>query len=177
MLIVILLFCGMTVQAQDNEKKEPGPYMSARHLPNMLKWLPAPPDTTSEEFVHDIMRYMWGKKQRLNPERAAIAIRDAVWNIDSTLAEYFVPFGMEISAEKTPDIYNYLIRSIKTCDQMGTRAKWFYRRKRPFMRMNEHMLTRNEEAGLVNNGSYPSGHPCYLQSSIPLLPTPSWLVA
>ena len=75
MLIVILLFCGMTVQAQDNEKKEPGPYMSARHLPNMLKWLPAPPDTTSEEFVHDIMRYMWGKKQRLNPERAAIAIR------------------------------------------------------------------------------------------------------
>ena len=26
------------------------------------------------------------------------------------------------------------------------------------MRMNEHMLTRNEEAGLVNNGSYPSGH-------------------
>ena len=87
MLIVILLFCGMTVQAQDNEKKEPGPYMSARHLPNMLKWLPAPPDTTSEEFVHDIMRYMWGKKQRLNPERAAIAIRDAVWNIDSTLAD------------------------------------------------------------------------------------------
>ena len=78
MLIVILLFCGMTVQAQDNEKKEPSPYMSARHLPNMLKWLPAPPDTTSEEFVHDIMRYMWGKKQRLNPERAAIAIRDAV---------------------------------------------------------------------------------------------------
>ena len=41
---------------------------------------------------------------------------------------------------------------------MGTRAKWFYRRKRPFMRMNEHMLTRNEEEGLINNGSYPSGH-------------------
>ena len=158
MLIVILLFCGMTAQAQKDVKDEMKPYLSMRKLPDMLKWLPAPPDTTSEEFVHDIMRYMWGKKQRLNPERAAIAIRDAVWNIDSTLAEYFVPFGLELSMEKTPELYTFMVRSIKTCDQMGTRAKWFYKRKRPFMRMNEHMLTRNEEAGLINNGSYPSGH-------------------
>lgn len=158
MLIVILLFCGMTAQAQKDVKDEMKPYLSMRKLPDMIKWLPAPPDTTSEEFVHDIMRYMWGKKQRLNPERAAIAIRDAVWNIDSTLAEYFVPFGLELSFEKTPALYTFMVRSIKTCDQMGTRAKWFYRRKRPFMRMNEHMLTRNEEEGLINNGSYPSGH-------------------
>ena len=158
MLIVILLFCGMTVQAQKDVKDEMKPYLSMRKLPDMLKWLPAPPDTTSEEFVHDIMRYMWGKKQRLDPERAAIAIRDAVWNIDSTLAEYFVPFGLELSFEKTPELYTFMVRSIKTCDQMGTRAKWFYKRKRPFMRMNEHMLTRNEEEGLINNGSYPSGH-------------------
>ena len=158
MLIVILLFCGITAQAQKDVKDEMKPYLSMRKLPDMIKWLPAPPDTTSEEFVHDIMRYMWGKKQRLNPERAAIAIRDAVWNIDSTLAEYFVPFGLELSMEKTPELYTFMVRSIKTCDQMGTRAKWFYRRKRPFMRMNEHMLTRNEEEGLINNGSYPSGH-------------------
>ena len=158
MLIVILLFCGITAQAQKDVKDEMKPYLSMRKLPDMIKWLPAPPDTTSEEFVHDIMRYMWGKKQRLNPERAAIAIRDAVWNIDSTLAEYFVPFGLELSFEKTPELYTFMVRSIKTCDQMGTRAKWFYRRKRPFMRMNEHMLTRNEEEGLINNGSYPSGH-------------------
>ena len=158
MLIVILLFCGITAQAQKDVKDEMKPYLSMRKLPDMIKWLPAPPDTTSEEFVHDIMRYMWGKKQRLNPERAAIAIRDAVWNIDSTLAEYFVPFGLELSFEKTPELYTFMVRSIKTCDQMGTRAKWFYKRKRPFMRMNEHMLTRNEEEGLINNGSYPSGH-------------------
>ena len=158
MLIVILLFCGITAQAQKDVKDEMKPYLSMRKLPDMIKWLPAPPDTTSEEFVHDIMRYMWGKKQRLNPERAAIAIRDAVWNIDSTLAEYFVPFGLELSMEKTPELYTFMVRSIKTCDQMGTRAKWFYKRKRPFMRMNEHMLTRNEEEGLINNGSYPSGH-------------------
>ena len=158
MLASILLFCGTVAQAQETEKQEVKPYLSMRKLPDLLKWLPAPPDTTSEAFVHDIMRYMWGKEQRLNPERAAIAIRDAVWNVDSTLAEFFVPFGLEISREKTPEIYTLLERSIKTCDQIGTRAKWFYMRKRPFMRMNEHMLTRNEEAGLVRNGSYPSGH-------------------
>ena len=158
MLACILLFCGTVAQAQETEKQEVKPYLSMRKLPDLLKWLPAPPDTTSEAFVHDIMRYMWGKEQRLNPERAAIAIRDAVWNVDSTLAEFFVPFGLEISRENTPEIYTLLERSIKTCDQIGTRAKWFYMRKRPFMRMNEHMLTRNEEAGLVRNGSYPSGH-------------------
>ncbi|MBR7018460.1 MAG: phosphatase PAP2 family protein [Prevotella sp.] len=158
MLIVILLFFGMTAHAQDATKQESKPYLSVRKLPDLLKWLPAPPDTTSEAFVHDIMRYMWGKTQRLDSARAAIAIRDAVWNIDSTLAEFCVPFGLEISREKTPEIYTLLERGIKTCDQIGGRAKWFYHRKRPFMRMNEHMLTRNEEAGLIHNGSYPSGH-------------------
>ena len=158
MLIVILLFCGMTAQAQSADKQESKPYLSVRQLPDLLKWLPAPPDTTSEAFVHDIMRYMWGKTQRLDSVRAAIAIRDAVWDIDSTLAAYYVPFGMEITKEKTPEIYTLMERSIKTCDQIGGKAKWFYRRKRPFQRMHEHMLTRHEEPGLVHNGSYPSGH-------------------
>ena len=158
MLIVILLFCGMTVQAQDAAKQEPKPYLTHRQLPDLLKWLPAPPDTTSEAFVHDIMRYMWGKTQRLDSARAAIAIRDAVWNVDSTLAEFFVPFGLEITREKTPEIYTLMERSLKTCGQIGDKAKWFYMRKRPFMRMNEHMLTRHEERGLIRNGSYPSGH-------------------
>ena len=158
MLIVILLFCGMTAQAQSADKQESKPYLSVRQLPDLLKWLPAPPDTTSEAFVHDIMRYMWGKTQRLDSVRAAIATRDAVWNIDSTLAAYYVPFGMEITMEKTPEIYTLMERSIKTCDQIGGKAKWFYRRKRPFQRMHEHMLTRHEEPGLVHNGSYPSGH-------------------
>ena len=54
------------------------PYFTTSELPNLIKCLPAPPDTMSEHFVHDIMRYIWGKQQRLDEERAAIARRDAV---------------------------------------------------------------------------------------------------
>ena len=73
----LILFCGMPVNAQDTEEYKP--FFHTSELPDLLKWLPAPPDSTSEAFVHDIMRYMWGKTQRLDSVRAAIAKRDAIW--------------------------------------------------------------------------------------------------
>ena len=33
-------------------------YFTADDLPNGVVWLPAPPDTTSTEFVYDITQYM-----------------------------------------------------------------------------------------------------------------------
>ena len=36
MLIVILLFCGMTAQAQSADKQESKPYLSVRQLPDLL---------------------------------------------------------------------------------------------------------------------------------------------
>jgi len=149
----VILLGTMPVSAQEDAT-----YFTAEELPDLLKWLPAPPDSTSEAFVHDIMRYMWGKTQRLDPERASIAIRDAIWNMDSTLAVYNIPFGMTISKEETPEIYKFITTSVRTCDLIGRKAKVFYQRKRPFMVMNEHMLSSWEEEGLRNNGSYPSGH-------------------
>lgn len=153
LLATVILLGSMPVSAQENNT-----YFTAAELPDLLKWLPAPPDSTSEAFVHDIMRYMWGKTQRLDSVRAAIAVRDAIWNMDSTLAVYHIPFGMAISKEETPEIYKLIITGVRTCDQIGGKAKRFYQRKRPFMVMNEHMLSYWEEEGLRGNGSYPSGH-------------------
>ena len=73
-------------------------------------------------------------------------------------AVYHIPFGMAISKEETPEIYKLITTSVRTCDQIGGKAKRFYQRKRPFMVMNEHMLSYWEEEGLRSNGSYPSGH-------------------
>ena len=147
----------LTINAQDGVQ----PYLTTEQLPDLIKCLPAPPDTTSEHFVHDIMRYIWGKEQRLDPERAAIARRDAVWSYEALFAEFNVPFGLTISREETPEIWKLLETSLVTTDQMRVAPKAYYHRMRPYVRFHEHILTydaEEDEVELGREGSYPSGH-------------------
>ena len=153
LLLIVLLAGTATLRAQDVQL-----YMTEYELPNLVQCLPAPPDTIGEAFTYDIMRYMWGKAQRNDAERAAWVFRDAVWNYDSLFAVFSVPFGLEISKEGTPEIYKFLVNSLSTVDQTRVKPKAFYHRKRPFERFHEHMLTVNEEQELSGEGSYPSGH-------------------
>ena len=156
LLLAALLFCGsLGTQAQNDDVTL---YFSADEMPDLIKCLPAPPDTLGTDFVNDIMRYMWGKAQRNDSVRAAIVFQDAVWNYDSLFALFNVPFGLEISKEGTPEIYKLLVNSLSTIDATRIKPKAFYHRKRPFERFHEHMLTRYEEAELSGEGSYPSGH-------------------
>ena len=133
-------------------------YFNAKEMPDLIKCLPAPPDTIGTDFVNDIMRYMWGKTERNNQVRADIAIHDAPWNYDSLFAQFRVPFGLEITKDSTPEIYRLITNSLATIDQARVKPKAFYQRKRPYERFNEHMLTEYEEEDLRGNGSYPSGH-------------------
>ena len=155
MLVVILIGACFQTKAQDNTTTL---YFSTKEMPNLIKCLPAPPDTIGADFAHDIMRYMWGKTQRSDAERAAIAERDAVWSYDALLAEFNVPFGLKISKEGTPEIYKLMVNSLSTIDQTRVEPKAYYMRKRPFVRFQEHLLTVHEEDELRNEGSYPSGH-------------------
>ena len=68
------------------------------------------------------------------------------------------PFGMEISAKKTPAIMNLLERGVLTLRKVGSKAKRHYMRRRPYDRFNEPTLVPAEEERLRTNGSYPSGH-------------------
>ena len=130
-LVAAFLFCGsLQMQAQDDSIKL---YFSEEEMPDLIKCLPPPPDTIGVDFAHDILRYMWGKTQRSDSARAAIAYRDAVWNYDSLFAEFDVPFGLKISKEGTPEIYKYLVNSLSTIDQTRVVPKAFYHRKRPFV--------------------------------------------
>ena len=154
-LAALLLCGGLQTQAQNDSVTL---YFNAEEMPDLIKCLPPPPDTIGIDFAHDILRYMWGKTQRGDSVRAAIAYRDAVWQYDSLFAEFNVPFGLEISKEGTPEIYKYLVNSLSTIDQTRVEPKAFYHRKRPFERFREHMLTIYEEPYLSGEGSYPSGH-------------------
>ena len=131
--LVALFFGALVLRAQPAVEL----YLTEEELPDLVQCLPAPPDTIGEAFTHDIMRYMWGKTQRLDPERLAVAKRDAVWDLDTLRAIYSVPFGMEISPEKTPEIYRAFVNGISTVEQIRFRPKAHYFRMRPYARFKE----------------------------------------
>jgi acid phosphatase (class A) len=152
MVAVLMTTC---LYSQQNEVK---PYFSTEELPDLIKCLPAPPAFDSPEFAYDVIRYQWGKTQRLDSARAAIAKRDAVWSFDALLAEFNVPFGLNISRTETPEIWKLLETSLVTTDQMRVAPKAYYHRLRPFEMYDEHLLSPETEDELRGEGSYPSGH-------------------
>ena len=148
---VLCLFCGIL---PGNAQRV---YFPTEELPDLIQCLPAPPDSLSQGFTYDIMRYLWGKAQRRDSVRAEIACRDAVWSYEALLGEFSVPFGLAVSREGTPAIWALMTNSLATTDQMRVAPKAYFHRRRPFEVFNEPMLT-GEEEGLRGEGSYPSGH-------------------
>ena len=155
LFIAVLLLTGSTAFAQSRKVDA---YFTTSEMPDLVKWLPAPPDTNSVQFIYDISRYYWGKEQRQDPVRADIAILDAEYSLSRIIKEFSEPFGMEISQEGTPEIYKVLQEGTATCDSICTNPKKYYMRKRPFVLMDEGTLTPSSEASLSRSGSYPSGH-------------------
>ena len=147
---VILLASCATVRPQK--------YFTMDEMPDLVKCLPAPPAPGTPEFRYDSLRYFWGREQRKDPVRAAIADRDAGWQIDTVIAVFSEPFGMKLSPDGTPEIWHLLYSGIKTMEQIRVRPKAYFHRQRPFEYFNDHVLTLWEEEALRGEGSYPSGH-------------------
>ena len=136
----------------------PEVYIPAEELPHLLSIMPPPPAFNSPEFASDEVRYNWGKEQRQDSARLAMAIADAEWNdLEIVLSRWQEAFGMPISEATTPHIYALLVNSITTVDPMRIEPKAFYQRQRPFERYDDTMPS-HEESFLRGEGSYPSGH-------------------
>ena len=156
-LAAVAMITAMSAQAQE-EEEQVNAYFTQGEMPDMMVFLPGPPDSTSMAFMNDVARYYWGKEMRNDPERAAQATRDAVYGLETILTEFEEAFGMKVSKEDTPEIYKVLLEGTATCDSICTKAKREYRRRRPFMVFNEPTLCPEDEPALRLNGSYPSGH-------------------
>ena len=153
-VFVIVFFSGFFgLMAQ-----EPLPLLTPQQMPNPVYFLPPPPDTASAAFEYDKAQYRWGKEQRLDSMRLAIAVRDADWNINYICREFSEPFGMTISKEATPAIYQLLYVALISTDQVGKLPKDYYHRTRPYVYYGEPTICPQDEEELRNNGSYPSGH-------------------
>ena len=97
--LILVSACLLTAHSQEATVR---PYFTTEELPDLIESLPAPPEKGTPAFKYDVKRYKWGKEQRLNPERADMARRDAVWSYEALLTELSVPFGTAISETATP---------------------------------------------------------------------------
>ena len=134
------------------------PLLDSLQMPNAVYFLPAPPDTASAAFQYDKAQYRWGKEQRKDSTRLAIAVNDAIWSIDNICKIYSGVLGFEISEQNAPVIYRMLTLGLLTTDQAGKLPKNHYMRTRPYVFYNEPTIYPSDEAWLRTNGSYPSGH-------------------
>ena len=154
LLLIVGLCMTLATHAQENEKL----YFTAEQMPDMMVFMPGPPDSTSTAFAYDVSRYYWGKEMRKDSVRAAEATRDAVYGLATILTEFREAFGMEITKEGTPEIYKVLDMGTETCGKVCSLPKKKYMRRRPFMVFNEGTLYPEDEPSLRKNGSFPSGH-------------------
>ena len=149
-VIVLTASCGTA--------KQGAKYFTMEEMPDLVKCLPAPPAFGSPEFAYDSLRYFWGKEQRKDPVRARIAARDAAWQLDTVFTTFNEAIGLELSPERTPQIWKLLYDGIKTIEQIRVHPKKYYHRLRPFVYFGEKTLCPWEDDELRGEGSYPSGH-------------------
>ena len=104
----LFVVCGaMTVFAGQDEQNGHA-YFTQSELPNMVNFLPPPPEFESSRFAADQTQYLWGIRQRQNQERAEMAIRDAVYGMQTIIDEFCPILGLMITKEDTPELYTLL---------------------------------------------------------------------
>lgn len=166
-LMLTVLACTMTVAyAQgdydkyddDNTFYGTTPFINLSDMPRLYDCMPAHPAFDSPEFSYDMLRYLWGKQQRMDTERVQVAIADAEWDdLQKVYANWQGAFGLEVTPEATPKIWALLNKSLRTTDPTRRDIKAQYFRIRPFRYFGE-ATASGEDEELYNEGSYPSGH-------------------
>lgn len=158
-IIAALLLIIPSVAVAQEDYHEATPYFKPEQMPDMRAFLPGPPAEGSIEMQYDEAKYQWGKQQRINNPKAAEAAKAQSDNRISNLCKQFSDvFGMEISAENTPQIYALLRDAVITCVMTVIAPKDYYHRTRPFAYYKEATLMPDKEGYLQQNGSFPSGH-------------------
>ncbi len=131
-------------------------YLQPSELPDSVALLPPPPTLDSAAYQADLEASEVRKVR--GSERWVQAQRDAVLSFPEAAGIFECAIGAPISEEGTPHLYRLLRRSRTDSAAVSDAAKDKYRRIRPFVVNREESCTPDKEAGLAQNGSYPSGH-------------------
>ena len=125
---LLLVFCAISLNIFAQEKKikdrRTNPelyYLEESEVANSLELLPPPPEAGSILFLYDKARYDWGKLQRDTP-RGEQAVSDARVNGDGVPFAFSEAFGIEITRDKTPELYRLIINMREDAGDLATRA-------------------------------------------------------
>ena len=164
-----LMIAATNVMAQDADSKaRAGVYdrsttpqyffLEEKDVASSVNLLPPPPEPGSAKFAVDEGRFNWGRYQRLRA-RGKQAITDADVTPKGVAFSFSEAFGIEINEENTPEIYKLMSNMNGDAGVLsGGEAKVFYQRMRPFVYFGIGTSVPEDEAALIDNGSYPSGH-------------------
>ena len=132
-------------------------YLKPEVLPNSLALLPPPPAEDSAAHALDITISRRALAFQ-GTTRWELATVDAVLMFPRAAESFSCALGVPITKELTPHLYMLLRRTVADVGFATYNAKSHYQRKRPFTVNDEPICTPAEEAFLLTNGSYPSGH-------------------
>ena len=150
--IIAFLFTVITIYGQSNH------YLTKEEAPLDTTFIGPPPAFGSLLFEQDFHMYQYGKTLRDTP-RGKQAVKDANTSTDNILDVFSEAFGMKLSKEDTPGIYNLINRMKEDAGSYATRCtKNLYKRTRPYALYNEPTPVPEAEEHLRHNGSYVSGH-------------------
>ena len=150
--IIAFLFTAITIYGQSNH------YLTKEEAPLDTTFIGPPPAFGSLLFEQDFHMYQYGKTLRDTP-RGKQAVKDANTSTDNILDVFSEAFGMNLSKEDTPEIYNLINRMKEDAGSYATRCtKNLYKRTRPYALYNEPTPVPEAEEHLRHNGSYVSGH-------------------
>lgn len=89
-------------------------YVFEADQPDVLYFLPAPPDSTSLDFVDDMLQWEWGKAQRLTP-RGEKASRESMWKAEAMRKVMGEALGIDsITDETMPALSRLLVKAYNT---------------------------------------------------------------
>ena len=150
--IIAFLFTVITIYGQSNH------YLTKEEAPLDTTFIGPPPAFGSLLYEQDFHMYQYGKTLRDTP-RGKQAVKDANTSTDNILDVFSEAFGMKLSKEDTPEIYNLINRMKEDAGSYATRCtKNLYKRTRPYALYNEPTPVPEAEEHLRHNGSYVSGH-------------------
>jgi acid phosphatase (class A) len=132
-------------------------YLQPEEHPNSLALIPPPPAEGSAALALDEEVHRKSIELRGTP-RWDLAAKDAELMFPEAAGTFSCALGVPITEQDTPHLYMLLRRTLADAGLSTYTAKNQYQRKRPFMVNGEPTCTPDEEAHLMKDGSYPSGH-------------------
>jgi acid phosphatase (class A) len=132
-------------------------YLPAADLPDSLALLPPPPAEGSAALAADGAAFRALTALQDTP-RGALAAQDANLQFPKAAETFSCALGIPISEDATPHLNMLLRRTLADAGIATYKAKNKYQRTRPFVIFKAPSCTPQEEAELVKDGSYPSGH-------------------